>query len=114
MKNDTELLDARELLMSTTMRDTELLSMSALSVLLISPDEDRRHALAKALSGPQAIIAGERSNYPQVDELPDLIKADYDVVIVDLDSSVEQALDVVESLCSRESSTTVMVHSGRL
>ena len=114
MKNDRELLDGRELMMSTSMRDTESLSMSALSVLLISPDDDRRQALAKALAGPQAVIAGERSNYPQVDELPDLIKADYDVVLVDLDSNVEQALDVVESLCSRENSTTVMVHSGRL
>ena len=43
--------------MSTSTRDTESLSMSALSVVLIGPDEQRRRAVAKALAGPQAKIA---------------------------------------------------------
>ncbi len=33
--------------------------MSALSLVLIGPDEERRRAVAKALAGPQAEIARE-------------------------------------------------------
>jgi pilus assembly protein CpaE len=96
------------------MRETESLSMSALSVLLIGSQEDRRRALAEALAGPQAIISREITQYPQIDELADLIKADSDVVVIDLDPDPERALDVVEGLCGRNSSVTVMVHTSRL
>src|SRR5579863_5810111 len=99
-------------LMSTFMRDTESLSMSALSLVLIGPSEDRRRALAKALAGPQANIARELKHYPQLDELTELIEEDFDVVIVDLDPNPEQALDVVENLCGRDSSVTLMVYSA--
>jgi pilus assembly protein CpaE len=88
--------------------------MSALSLVLIGPQEERRHTLAKALAGPQANIAREIAHYPQIDELADLIEADYDVVIVDLDPNPEQALDVVENLCGRNSSVTVMVHAAQV
>jgi pilus assembly protein CpaE len=100
--------------MSTFMRDTESLSMSALSLVLIGPYEDRRRALAKAVAGPQANVARELKHYPQLDELTELIEEDFDVVIVDLDPNPEQALDVVENLCSRNNAITVMVHAGRV
>jgi len=88
--------------------------MSALSVVLISPDENRRSDLARALAGPQATITRELSTYPQFDELAGVIEAGHDVIIVDLEANVEHGLDVVESLCGRDSSTTVMVYSGGL
>ena len=100
--------------MSTFMRDTESLSMSALSVVLISPDENRRRSLSKALAGPQAIIARELARYPELDEIGEVVEADYDVAIVDLDANVEQALDMVESLCAQHSSITIMAYSERL
>ncbi|HEX7362834.1 MAG TPA: hypothetical protein VF283_20275 [Bryobacteraceae bacterium] len=96
------------------MRDTESLSMSALSLVLIAPHDERRRGLAKSFAGPQAAIAREFAHYPPIDELADLIQADYDVVIVDLDPNPEQALDVVENLCARTSSATVMVHAARV
>ncbi|MBV9499609.1 MAG: AAA family ATPase [Acidobacteriaceae bacterium] len=99
--------------MSTFMRDTESLSMSALSLVLIGPDEQRRRAVARALAGPQARIAREIEAYPDLDDLTGIIEADYDVVMVDLDPNPEQALDVVESLCGQHSSATVMVYSAR-
>lgn len=98
--------------MSTLMRDTESLSMSALSLVLIGPDDERRRKVAKALTGPQATIARELTRYPQLDDLGAIIEADHDVVIIDLDPNPEQALDVVESLCGRDSSVTVMVYSA--
>ncbi len=98
--------------MSTFMRDTESLSMSALSLVLIGPHEERRRAVARALAGPQANIVRELTRYPRVDDLAGIMEADYDVVVVDLDPNPEQALDVVENLCGRNSSVTVMVYSG--
>src|SRR5579872_3014208 len=98
--------------MSTFIGETESLSMSALSVVIMGPDEEQRKAMAKALAGPQASIARELSRYPEVDELADLVKGDYDVVIVHLDPDPEPALDVIESLCSGSNSITVMVHSA--
>lgn len=93
--------------------ETESLSMSALSVVLMGPNGEQRRAMAKALAGPQATVAREFSGYPEVDELAELVKQDYDVVIVHLDPDPEPALDVIESLCSGSNSITVMVHSSR-
>jgi pilus assembly protein CpaE len=104
--------ESRTGVMSTFMRDTESLSMSALSLVLIGPDEERRRAVAKALQGPQANIVSELTRYPQVDDLANMIEADHDVVVIDLDPNPEQALDVVENLCARNSSVTVMVYSA--
>jgi pilus assembly protein CpaE len=100
--------------MSTSMRETESLSMSALSVLLIGPNEARRRSLAKALAGPQARIARELSDYPELDELSGVARADFEVVIVDLDPDTERALDVIENLCASTNWMTVMVYSERI
>ena len=51
------------------MRETESLSMTALSLVLISPDEQRCRVAAKAFAGPQANIALQLSRYPQLDDL---------------------------------------------
>ncbi len=99
--------------MSTAATSPDSLSMGALSVVLMGPDEQQRRAMAKALAGPQATVAREFSSYPDVDQLPELTTGDYDVVIVHLDPDPESALDVVESLCSGSSSITVMVHASR-
>jgi pilus assembly protein CpaE len=98
--------------MSTSIRDTESLSMSALSLVLIGPHEERRHAVAKALAGPQASIARELKHYPQVDDLEEIIEADHDVIVIDLDPNPELALDVVENVCGHDASVTVIVYSA--
>ncbi|HEY7307219.1 MAG TPA: AAA family ATPase [Bryobacteraceae bacterium] len=99
--------------MSAEMRETESLSVGALSLVLIGPDRERRRGIAKALAGPQADIGRELSNYPQIDDLAGIIEGDYDAVVIDLDPDPERALDVVENICSKDASVTVMVYSGR-
>ncbi len=99
--------------MSTSIRDTESLSMSALSLVLIGPHEERRRAVAHALAGPQATIARELARYPQVDDLTKIIEADHDVIVIDLDPDPELALDVVENVCASSGSLTVMVYSAQ-
>src|SRR5436305_14887986 len=98
--------------MSSSIRDAESLSMSALSLVLIGPHEERRYAVAKALAGPQASIARELKHYPQVDDLEEIIEADHDVVVIDLDPKPELATDIVEDERRRDASATVIVYSA--
>ena len=67
-------------------------------------------AIANALAGSQAGMTREYSSYPELDEVPRLMQQNHDVVIVDLDSNPEYALDLVESICGH-ASATVMVCS---
>jgi pilus assembly protein CpaE len=104
--------EGRELLMSTFTHDPDALSAKVLSVALIGPQEQRRQAMASALAGSQASVTREFSSYPQFDDVPRLLEAEYDVIIVELDTDPEQALDLVEHVCG-STSATVMVYSAR-
>jgi Flp pilus assembly CpaE family ATPase len=87
------------------------LGAGALSIALIGPDEDRRRAAASAISGCQGGEIREFSSYPPtLDDVPRLLESNYDVIIIDLDSHPEYALELVESICATGQST-VMVYS---
>jgi pilus assembly protein CpaE len=103
---------SRKLVMPTSTKDPDALESKVLSVALIGAEERRRNAVAKALAGAQANVIREFSAYPELDDVPRLLEAGYDVVIVELDSNPELALDLVESICGN-SSITVMVYSSR-
>ncbi len=102
----------RELLMSTTSQERDALGANVLSVALIGPEEQRRNAMARALTGSQANVTREFPSYPDLDDVPRLLEGDYDVIIVELDSNPEHALDLVENICGN-SAITVMVYSGQ-
>jgi pilus assembly protein CpaE len=97
--------------MSTFTQNSEALSTNVLSIALIGPEEQRRKAVARALAGPLATVTREISAYPELDNVPQLLEEDYDVIIVDLDCNPEHALDLVESIGAN--STTVMVYSAQ-
>jgi pilus assembly protein CpaE len=103
---------AQKLVTPASPTDSGALGANVLSVALIGPEEQRRSVLARALAGPQTGVTREFSSYPDLDDLPRLLEEDFDVVIVDLDSNPEHALDLVEAICS-SSSSTVMVYSAR-
>src|ERR1035438_6702737 len=84
---------------STPGHEIDALGANLLSVALIIPDEQRRMAVANALANSQAGLTREYSSYPELDEVPRLMQQNHDVVIVDLDSNPEYALDLVESIC---------------
>ncbi|HVO97177.1 MAG TPA: AAA family ATPase [Bryobacteraceae bacterium] len=94
------------------MHDPDSLSVSTLSVVVIAPDEPRRSGLIRALAGPQAAIVRDFTRYPGPDDIGHVIETDPDVVVVDLEPDLEQALEVVEGLCSRNTNVTVMVYAG--
>ncbi len=99
-------------MMPTSTQDSDALGAHVLSVALIGPEEQRRKAVARALAGPQSQLAREIAAYPGLDDLPRLLAEDFDVIIVELDSNPEHALDLVEGICGN-SSSTVMVYSSQ-
>ena len=82
-----------------------------LSIAVIGPDEGRRKAISSALAKCPGAEVREFSSYPtSLDEVPRLLKQYYDLILIDLDSDREFALELVESICATESAT-VMVYS---
>jgi pilus assembly protein CpaE len=102
----------RESLMSTGAEERDSLGANTLTVALMGPEEGRRNGVARALAGSQARVTRELTAYPSLDQVQLLLESDFDVVIVELDSDVEHALDLVEAI-SADSSVTVMVYSTR-
>jgi Flp pilus assembly CpaE family ATPase len=84
---------------------------NVLSIALIGPDEERRKAAVTALVGCHGGEIREFSTYPpSLDDVPRLLEQHYDVIIIDLDSHPEYALELVESICAN-GTATVMVYS---
>jgi pilus assembly protein CpaE len=96
--------------MSTFTKDADALGSNVLSVALIGPEELRRKPIASALAELQGSVTREYASYPELDDVPQLLEAKYDVVLVELDSNTEHALDLIENICGN-SSVTVMVYS---
>jgi pilus assembly protein CpaE len=96
----------------STADDMDTLGASALSIALIGPHAQSRIEVANALAAHQSAITKEYALYPELDEVPRILDQDYDVVIVDLDSNPEYALDLLESFCSHGAST-LMVYSAQ-
>jgi pilus assembly protein CpaE len=91
----------------------DTLGSDALSIALIGPDEQRRKEAAAALLLCDGAQVREYSAYPAtLDEVPRLLDQRNDVIIIDLDSNPEFALELVESICAN-GSATVMVFSSK-
>ena len=93
-------------------QENDSLGSKIMSVALIGPDDMRRNSVALSLAGAHSGYTKEILTYPELDDIPKLLQQNHDVIIVDLDSNPEYALDLVESICS-SSSTTVMVFSAK-
>ncbi len=81
------------------------------SVVLICPDETGRRNLSRACDGQRATILREFTAYPSYAQLPSLLEFDCDAFLVEVDSDADVALDLVEAICTRKPSATVMVYS---
>ena len=96
--------------MATTLGISNVFSSSVLSVAIIGPDERRLDAVKGALTGCPHGATREFTAYPSLNDLALMLNRNYDVVMVDLDSDPEVALDLVENICVHGSSN-VMVYS---
>jgi Flp pilus assembly CpaE family ATPase len=91
----------------------ESLTANALSIAVVGPDDTLRMAAVSALAGCHEGKVREFSSYPPgLDDLPQLLDQHHDIVMIELDSNPEYALDLVEGICSSGSST-VMIYSKR-
>ncbi len=92
------------------------LAREELAIALIGPNDVRREAAAGALAMagfPAAHVQEFRSYPPSMDsEMSRLLDERNDVILIDLDSNVEVALDLVESICAF-GTATVMVYSNQ-
>jgi pilus assembly protein CpaE len=97
----------------TSAKDPDALGSKTLSIALIGPEEFRRQPIASALASLQGGVTREFSFYPELDDVPRLLESNYDVIIVELDSNPEYALELVENICGN-STLTVMVYSAQV
>ena len=89
----------------------ELIGADALSIALIGPDDTSRAAAVQALSGCAANEICEFSSYPPgLDDVSRILEQKYDVIVIELDSNPEYALELVESI-GANGAATVMVYS---
>lgn len=99
--------------MSTFTQDPESLVTNVLSVALVGPGEKARNSIATAIAeSQQAKVTRELSCYPSLDQMPDGLEEKYDIIVIELDSNPEHALELVEYICSN-TVVTVMVYSAR-
>jgi len=91
----------------------ESIGAAALSIALIGPSEERRAAAVAALTGSSGNELREFPSYPPgPDEVARLLEQQYDIVVIDLDSDPEYALELVENISS-SGVITVMVYSEK-
>jgi pilus assembly protein CpaE len=84
-----------------------------LSIAVISPDKRRRNDAIRALEECQNGPIREFTSYPpNLSDVPRTLNREFDVVIVDLDTDLEYALDLVKSICT-DGLATVMVYSAK-
>ncbi len=91
----------------------QTLTANDLSIAVIGPDERLRAALVTALEHCHHGEVREFSSYPPgLDDLPHLLDQNHGIIIIELDSNPEYALDVMEGICVSGGST-VMVYSKK-
>jgi pilus assembly protein CpaE len=91
--------------------DHDVLGSSGLSVALIGPHDARRRIVANALAESEAASVREFTAYPsKLNDVPRMMEQDFDVVIIDLDSDQNYALELVENIAA-SGTVTVMVYS---
>src|SRR5271157_4832095 len=82
------------------------LGSDTLLIALIGPDDQRRKAVSSALAACRGGQVREISAYPAgLDDVPRLLEQRYDVILMDLDSSPEYALELVESIGANGTAT---------
>jgi pilus assembly protein CpaE len=98
---------------ATHFSDALALNTSGLSIAVISPDDARRSAAVSALGECQGGQIREFISYPPgIGDVSRMLENNFDVVLVDLDSDPEYALDLVESICAHNLATA-MVYSAQ-
>ncbi len=101
--------------MSTSMQLSENLNLNTdtISVAVISPDDKRRSMASSALGECPGVRIREFISYPpDIEDVSRVLGSNFNVVVIDLDSNPEYALDLVGSICTHNLATA-MVYSSQ-
>ena len=93
-------------------KHADTIGATPLSVALIGPDGERRSVMAKALAETRRADVREFDSYPPKREHLHGLLASFEVVILDLDSEPDVALELVER-ASADNAATIMVYSEK-
>jgi MinD-like ATPase involved in chromosome partitioning or flagellar assembly/ActR/RegA family two-component response regulator len=93
-------------------KHAEAIGATLLSVALIGPNEERRSVVARALAETRRANVREFDSYPPKREHLHGLLASFEVVILDLDSEPDVALELVER-ASADNAATIMVYSEK-
>jgi pilus assembly protein CpaE len=99
--------------MSPSAQISDVLALGAgpLSIAVVSSDDKRRGDAVSALGEYPGARIQEFFSCPSADDLAQMLGHSFDVVIIDLDSDPERALDLVEAI-SVQGLATAMVYSA--
>jgi len=81
------------------------------SVVLISPDAGCLRTLRRTMEAQRATVLREFNTYPTYAHLDGVLELDCDTFVVEIDSDIDIAMDLVEALCARKPSASIMVYS---
>jgi pilus assembly protein CpaE len=84
---------------------------NASTVILVSPDDTRRRTMARSIAAQGGKVLDEFNTYPDQGRLVPLLETDCDAYVVEIDADMDLALELVETICTRKPSATVMVYS---
>jgi len=87
-------------------------SVRSPTLVFVSPNEGYRSQLKRAVELEGGKVSAVHNVYPGYADLPSLLEQTCDGYLVEIDSDQSVALDLVETICSRKPSTTVMVYSA--
>jgi pilus assembly protein CpaE len=105
MPDETEAKRQPEAKISPRMQSTS-------DVVLISPNEGHRRMLQRVLANHSATVVSSLALYPAYNHLLSVIDTDCDAFVIEIDSDTNTAIDMVETICDRKPSATVMVYSA--
>jgi Flp pilus assembly CpaE family ATPase len=91
---------------------TGTMDAETLSVALIGPDGERRSAVARALAETRRTRVREFDSYPPELDYLHRLQASFDVIMLDLDSDPDVALEIVEK-ASTSDVAKIMVYSEK-
>ncbi len=93
-------------------KHADAVGADTLSVALIGPDEEKRAAVAQALAETRRAKVREFASYPPGHDHLQKLLASFDVIMIDLDSDLEVARQLVERASSIHAAT-IMVYSEK-
>lgn len=83
------------------------------SIAVIGPDAQLRDDVCTALGGCYEGEIEKFATYPLgLEDVPELLGRCHDVVLIEIDSQPDSALELIEGICSK-GTATVMVYSGK-